>query len=63
MRAATPFRLLVVPAALLTVGCDDTTLPQEPSIPHTEVAAPADALMESRPGRRGSAGSGWARTS
>jgi hypothetical protein len=40
MRAGTPFRLLLVPTALLAAGCDTSSLPQELFTPNSEVAAP-----------------------
>jgi hypothetical protein len=36
MHAAAPFRLLLVPAVLLAAGCNDASLPQEPSVPAWE---------------------------
>jgi hypothetical protein len=51
MRPALPFRLLVVPAALLAAGCEGTTLPQEPVIPLPEVAALPDPAPLSTPAR------------
>ena len=36
MRAAVPFRLLLTSAALLLAACDESSLPQEPSLPADE---------------------------
>lgn len=47
MRAATPFRLLLVPAALLAAGCDDSPSPQEPIA--MEEAAPAHSAGAALP--------------
>jgi hypothetical protein len=51
MRPALPFRLLVVPAALLAAGCEGSPLAQEPSPPPADLAAAPDAAPLSTTGR------------